>query len=106
VTVQPDIPHKVSQIRHDLDDLYELVSRVQKSQTLVLGILEQHDSRFDAHDKRFNELQQTLDLHGGRLDQIEDNQRQQFEHLSAQMTEILGVLRGSVAADPASKFDR
>ena len=94
VTVQPDIPYKVSQIRHDLDDLHELVSRVEKSQTRIEGVLEQHDNRFE-------ELQQTLNLHGGRLDgmdgrldSIEDSQRQQLEHLSAQMAEILGVLRG------------
>ena len=113
MTAQPDIPHKVSQIRHDLDDLYELMSRVEESQTLVVGVLEQHD-------KRFEELQQTLDLHGGRLDgvdgrldrmdgrldRIEDNQRRQFEHLSGQMAEILGVLRGPAAADPAPESER
>jgi hypothetical protein len=116
VTVQPDIPHKVSQIRHDLDDLYELMSRVEESQTLVVGVLEQHDNRFD-------ELQQALDLHGGRLgriegqmgrldgmdgwlDRIEDNQRRQFEHLSTQMAEILGALRGPAAADTAPESER
>ncbi|MGH3899444.1 MAG: hypothetical protein ACRDTA_14635 [Pseudonocardiaceae bacterium] len=73
---------------------------VEESQTLVIGVLEQHDKRFD-------ELQQTLDLHGGRLDRIEDNQQRlednqhrQFEHLSGQIVEILGVLRGPAAVDP------
>jgi chromosome segregation ATPase len=68
VTAQPDLPRKVSQIRHDLDDLYELTSRVERSQGLIVGVLEQHDNRFE-------ELQQTLNLHGGRLDRIEDSQR-------------------------------
>jgi len=106
VTVQPDIPHKVSQIRHDLDDLYELMSQVDRSQTHTAGVLRRHNSRFE-------ELQQTLNLHGGRLDgmdrrldRIEDNQRQQFEHLSAQMAEILGVLRSPVTADPAPDSER
>jgi hypothetical protein len=40
VTAQPDIPRKVSQIRHDRDDLYERTSRVKKSQTFVVGVLE------------------------------------------------------------------
>jgi hypothetical protein len=51
-------------------------------------------------------LQQTLDLHGGRVDRIEDIQRRQFEHLSAQMAEILGVLRGPAAADPAPESEQ
>ncbi|HEY6423665.1 MAG TPA: hypothetical protein VIY28_10555 [Pseudonocardiaceae bacterium] len=68
MTVQPDFPHKVSQIRHDLDDLYELMSQVDSSQTRISGVLHRHNNRFE-------ELQQTLDLHGGRLDRIEDNQR-------------------------------
>ena len=127
VTVQPDIPRKVNQIRHDPDDLYELMSQVDASQTRMAGVLLRHNNRFE-------ELQQTLDLHGGRLDRIEDNQRrmdgrldavdgrlggvdgrldriednqrQQFEHLSAQMAEILNVLRGPVVAGPAPESER
>jgi chromosome segregation ATPase len=99
MSVQPDIPHKLGQMRHDLDDLYELVSQ---GQARITGTLMRHHNRLE-------ELQQTLDLHNGRLDRIEDNQRrhserleriednqrQQFDQLSAQMAEILGVLRGS-----------
>ncbi|MGH4025831.1 MAG: hypothetical protein ACRDRV_14745 [Pseudonocardiaceae bacterium] len=33
MTTPEELPRKVSQIRHDLDDLYELVSQVQQSQT-------------------------------------------------------------------------
>jgi small-conductance mechanosensitive channel len=106
VSAQPDLPHKVRQIRHDLDDLYELMSQVDQSQTRAAGILLRHNNRLE-------ELQQTLDLHSGRLDRIEDNQRrmadsqrQQFEHLSAQMAEILGVLRGPATADPAPESER
>ncbi|MGB6165848.1 MAG: hypothetical protein WCF33_24555 [Pseudonocardiaceae bacterium] len=113
MSAQPDLPHKVRQIRHDLDDLYELVSQVEQSQTRAAGILLRHGNRLE-------ELQQTLDLHSGRLDRIEDSQRrmadsqgrmadsqrQQFEHLSAQMAEILGVLRGPATADPAPKSER
>lgn len=100
-------------MRHDLDDLYELMSRVDSSQARISGVLHRHNNRFE-------ELQQTLDLHSGRLDRIEDNQRRmqdsqqrlednqsrQFEQLSAQIAEILGVLRGSVSADPTTESDR
>jgi septal ring factor EnvC (AmiA/AmiB activator) len=106
VSAQQDLPHRVNQIHHDLDDLYELMSQVDQSQTRIAGILLHHNNRLD-------ELQQTLDLHGGRLDRIEDNQRQmqdsqrqQFEHLSAQIAEILGVLRGPAAADAAPESER
>jgi hypothetical protein len=106
VSAQPDLPHKVRQIRHDVDDLYELVSQVDQSQTRAAGILLRHNNRLE-------ELQQTLDLHSGRLGRIEDNQRRmqdnqhrQFEHLSAQMAEILGVLRGPATADPAPESER
>ncbi len=95
-------------MRHDLDDLYELMSQVNSSQIRISGVLHRHNNRFE-------ELQQTLDLHSGRLDRIEDNQRRmqdsqqrlednqsrQFEHLSAQIAEILKVLRGPAIANPA-----
>lgn len=77
-----------------------------QSQTRAAGILLRHNNRLE-------DLQQTLDLHSGRLDRIEDNQRRmadsqgrQFEHLSAQMAEILGTLRGPVTADPAPESEQ
>ena len=75
------------------------MSQVDASQTRMAGVLLRHNNRFE-------ELQQTLDLHGGRLDRIEDNQRQQFEHLSAQMAAVLSVLRGPAAADPVPESER
>ena len=101
-----ELPHKVGQIRHDLDDLYELVSEVEKSQTRTAGVLHRHGNRLE-------ELQQTLALHSGRLDRIEDNQRRmqenqhrQFEHLSTQLAEILGALRGPPTTDPPPEPER
>jgi hypothetical protein len=47
VTTQSDLPHKVSQIRHDLDDLYELMSQVDQKQTRSAGVLLRHGNRFD-----------------------------------------------------------
>lgn len=94
-----ELPHRGSQIRHDLDGLYELMSQVEQSQIGVEGVLRRHNNRFE-------ELRQTLDLHGGRLDRIEDNQRRQFEYLSTQLAEILGALRGPAAADPAPDPER
>ncbi|MGH3941762.1 MAG: hypothetical protein ACRDTG_24670 [Pseudonocardiaceae bacterium] len=69
MTMPEELPHRVSQIRHDLDDLYELMSQVEQGQTRIEGVLR-------GHHKRFEELQQTLTLHDGRLGRIEDNQHQ------------------------------
>jgi hypothetical protein len=44
------------------------MSQVDQSQTRAAGILLRHNNRLE-------ELQQTLDLHSGRLDRIEGNQR-------------------------------
>ncbi|MGQ0774829.1 MAG: hypothetical protein ACT4NY_10495 [Pseudonocardiales bacterium] len=127
MTMPEELPHKVSQIRHDLDDLYELMSQVEQSQIRVEGVLRRHHNRFE-------ELQQTLELHSGRLDRIEDNQLRtngrldriednqlrtngrldriednqlrQFDQLSAQLAEILGVLRGPAPDDPATESER
>ena len=88
MTVDPDIPRRVAQARHDINDLYAL-------QTTANDAL--------------NTVQQTLDLHSGRLDRIEDHQRQQtgrldriedqLSGLSSQLTEVLTVLRGLGPSD-------
>jgi len=117
VTIPEKLPHKISQMRHDLDDLYELVSRVEQNLVSRVEQVEQNQTRtigiLQRHNNRFEELQQTLDLQGGRLDlqggrldRIEDNQRRQFDQLSAQLAEILGALRGPAAADPAADSER
>lgn len=64
-----------------------------------MGVLHRHGNRLE-------ELQQILDLHSGRPDRTEDNQRRQFEHPSAQMAEILDVLRGPATADPPPEPER
>lgn len=47
VSAQPDLSPKVRQIRHDLDDLYELMSQVDQSQTRAAGILLRHNNRLE-----------------------------------------------------------
>jgi len=102
VTVDPDIPRRVAQVRHDIEDLYALQTAANDSLNTVNGQQRRLASRVE-------EVQQTLDLHGGRLDRIEDNQRQQSgrldrieDHLaglSGQLAEVLTVLRGLGPSD-------
>jgi septal ring factor EnvC (AmiA/AmiB activator) len=102
VTVDPDIPRRVAQARHDIDDLYALQTTANNALSTLQGQQRRLANRVD-------EVQQTLDLHGGRLDRIEDNQRQQvgrldriednLARLSGQMTEVLTVLRGLGPSD-------
>jgi len=100
--VDPDIPRRVAQVRHDIEDLYALQTAANDSLNTVNGQQRRLASRVE-------EVQQTLDLHGGRLDRIEDNQRQQSgrldrieDHLtglSGQLAEVLTVLRGLGPSD-------
>jgi chromosome segregation ATPase len=95
VTVDPDIPRRVAQVRHDIDDLYELQSAANDSLTKLNG-------RQHRLENRLGEVQQTLDLQGGRLDRIEDNQRrqsQQLDGLAEQLAEVLTALRGPSSGD-------
>ena len=95
MTVDPDIPRRVAQVRHDIEDLYAL----QTTANDALNTLQGQQRRLT---NRVEDVQQTLDLHGGRLDRIEDNQRRQTEQLAAlsdQLAEVLKVLQGLGPSD-------
>ena len=126
MTVDPDIPRRVAQARHDIEDLYALqttandvLNTLQPEPLAVRRVLADPPRRVGMADvwmyeqtllqgqqrrlaSRIEEVQQTLDLHGGRLDRIEDNQRRQSEQLaglSDQLAEVLTVLRGLGPSD-------
>jgi len=73
----PD-PRVVRQLRHDVDDVYELLDSANRTVTSVAATQRRHSTRFE-------EIQQSLDLQNGRLERIEDTQRH-----------ILDLLRGRV----------
>ena len=64
----PD-PRAVRQLRHDVDDVYELLDATTRSVDTIASTQHQHSSQLE-------EIQQALDLQNGRLDRIEDTQRQ------------------------------
>lgn len=76
--------HAFRQMRNDVDDSYELLKSLGDSINRV-------SSRQRLHDNRFGELQQTLDIHTGRLDRMEDNQRRQGERLGRMEGRLDGV---------------
>ena len=64
----PD-PRAVRQLRHEVDDAYELLDATTRSVDTIASTQHQHSSQLE-------EIQQALDLQNGRLDRIEDTQRQ------------------------------
>ena len=63
------------QMRHDVDDIFPLLDGIAKSVTIISATQRRHGNRLE-------ELQQSLDLQSGRMDRLEDNQRQQGERLA------------------------
>lgn len=92
----PD-PREFRQMRHDVDDVYELLDGIQKSITTLSTTQRRHTNRLE-------EIQQSLDLHNGRLDRIDDTQRRGLDRLTALeagqhrleegQREILDAIRG------------
>jgi len=96
MTDPADLPRRLGQLRHDVDDVYELLDATNEKLVAVADIQQRHSNRLD-------EIQRTLDLQTGRmgrvegrldgvegrLDRIEHAQRQQGEKLDA----ILNLLR-------------
>lgn len=72
----PEMSRTVRQLRHDVDDVYELLDSTKSTVTSIAGAQRRHGNRLE-------EIQQAMDLQSGRLDRIEDTQRQ-----------ILDLLRG------------
>jgi chromosome segregation ATPase len=72
------------QMRHDVDDAYSLLDGIAKSVTTISATQRRHGNRLE-------ELQQSLDLQSGRMDRLEDNQRQQGERLGRVEGRLDGV---------------
>ena len=109
------------QMRHDVDDVYVLLTAVEKaddgtSETARHGL----GRAAAAHGNRLEEVQQSLDLQTGRLDRMEENQRQQGERLGrvegrlegidgrldgmdGRLQGVEGTLEASTAASAASR---
>jgi hypothetical protein len=78
----PD-PRAVRQLRHDVDDVYELLDATTRSVDTIASTQHQHSSQLeeiqqalDLQNGRLDLQNGRLDLQNGRLDRIEDTQRQ------------------------------
>ena len=74
------------QMRDDVDDGYALLESIGKSVTTISATQRRHGNRLE-------EIQQSVDLQSGRLDRMEDNQRQQ----AARLGRVEGRLEGVTA---------
>ncbi|HKR52526.1 MAG TPA: hypothetical protein VJT72_23705 [Pseudonocardiaceae bacterium] len=95
----PEIQRKIGQLRHDVDDVYELLDGTNELVTKIAGTQQRHGTRLE-------EIQQSLDLTVGRMDRIEDTQRRQYETLNAQnetlntkLDDVVALLRGNQSTD-------
>ena len=72
------------QMRHDLDDVYALLDTTNTAVSSISATQRRHTNRLE-------EVQQSLDLQSGRMDRVEDNQRQQGERLGRVEGRLGGV---------------
>jgi chromosome segregation ATPase len=72
------------QMRHDVDDVYGLLEGVDNSITTISATQRRHGNRLE-------EIQQSLDLQSGRLNRMEDTQRQQAGRLGRVETRLGGI---------------
>ena len=72
------------QMRNDVDDGYALHESIGKSVTTISATQRRHGNRLE-------EIQQSVDLQSGRLDRMEDNQRQQAARLGRVEGRLDGV---------------
>ena len=84
------------QMRHDVDDVYGLLTTTSERLDAVSTRLDTVWTVQRRHGNRLEEIQQSLDLQSGRMDRLEDNQRQQSEllgGLAETQKQILDLLR-------------
>lgn len=67
-------PRIVRQLRHDVDDVYDLLTNTDQTVNRIASAQRRQGSRLEG-------IQQAVDLQNGRLDRIEDTQRQILELL-------------------------
>jgi hypothetical protein len=95
----PD-PRFVQQLRHDVDDAYVLLGRIDQAVTTISGVQRRHTARFEEIQQALDLQGARLDLHGERLERLEDGQRQtneRLDRLEGGMQEILAILHGRPA---------
>ena len=84
MTADPDVPRRMAQARHDIDELYELQAAANQSLVRLAGGQRRLTERVE-------EVQQTLDLHSGRLGRLEEGQRAHTEALDGIHGRLDGV---------------
>ncbi|MBB6377657.1 hypothetical protein BKA01_004917 [Pseudonocardia eucalypti] len=77
----PD-PRVVRQLRHDVDDVYSLLNTTNKTVATVVETQREHGVQL-------TKLQQTVDLHGERLDRMDGR----LDRVETALGEILDLLR-------------
>jgi len=69
--VSADMEHRVNQLRHDVDDVYELLAVTNKTVEETNGKVVAIATTQRRHGNRLDEIQCSLDLTVGRLERLE-----------------------------------
>jgi septal ring factor EnvC (AmiA/AmiB activator) len=99
----PPTPRHYWQMRHDVDDVYDLVGRVERKVDAVAAVqseqsgqligiqqtLREHDARFDAVDARFDRVEGQFTEVRGQLAEV----RGQLAEVRGQLAEVLRAVR-------------
>ena len=80
----PEGRREFRQMRHDVDDIYALLDGTSAAVSTISATQRRHTNRLE-------EIQQALDLQSGRMDRVEDNQRQQGDRLGRVEGRLGGV---------------
>ena len=70
----PEMQHRVSQLRHDVDDVFELLDAADKKLDATRETVSKIALTQRRHGNRLEEIQTALDLSVGRLDRLEEGQ--------------------------------
>jgi hypothetical protein len=102
MTTQGEFDRRVSQLRHDVDDVYDLqVVADQKFDRFAKKTNERFrhlDRRFDAVDGRFNSVDTRLDSVDTRLDSVDTR----LDVIGERLGEIVNLLRNGGAGCPSN----
>lgn len=97
-------PRILSQLRHDVDDVYALVDATNQTVSALAATQRRHGVRLE-------EIQQTLDLHSARFDRMDarfdgmgarfDGMDARFDRMEETQRQMLDLLRGRADTAPS-----
>jgi len=86
----PEMEHRVSQLRHDVDDVYELLDATNQTVSTLATTQQQHGIWLTEIRQRIDHVENVVDRVENVIDRVEGAQREQGSKLDT----ILALLGG------------